>query len=351
MKTKQLRSLRVVDRGPTLRVAGMSKYVDAACLSYQVLSRPREVLHKYTMHQMSNPWHDGRRSMYSNPALPHDVTALWRRTMDGEYEYMPIRPLIGRVMPGQTKRNQMAFTIGMSYKRTGVAFDIDSKPVNDETFMLTEGPYAYYQRQVSFRTQAHQSVGNRICSAFIGCNATNIMLHVLCKAGMSGRYSVHSTDAANDCDVLMMTDATLHFFTARTPVSSCSDFIEFAEACAQDDTKTLYKNYTEVFEMKVDAVIKEHPEMIVNFPVMGGTRARCSVPTFIACMQPKAEHILPAPLDSTTVHELRHIQTKMFDELYALQTDNMCLDPVNSETEFMSDILQEKEIDWQQFFD
>ena len=337
MKTKQLRSPRVVDRGPTLRVAGMSKYVDAACLSYQVLARPREVLHKYTM--------------YNNPVLPHDVTALWRRTMDGEYEYMPIRPLIGRVMPGQTKRNQMAFTIGSSYDRTGVAFDIDSKPVNDETFTLTEGPYAYHQRQVSFRTQANQSVGDRICSAFIGCNATDIMLHVLCKAGMSGRYSVHSKDTANDCDVLMMTDATLHFFTARTPVSSCSDFIEFAEACAQDDTKTLYKNYTEVFEMKVDAVIKEHPEFIVNYPVLGGSREKCSVPTFIACMQPKAEHILPAPFDSTTVHELRHMQTKMFDELYALQTDNMCLDPVNSETEFMSDILQEKEIDWQQYFD
>ena len=150
-----MKSPRVVDCGPTLRVAGMSKYVDVACLSYEVLARPREVLHKYTMHQMSS--HDGRRSMYSNPALPHDVTALWRQNMDGEYEYMPIRPLVGRVMPDQTKRNQMAFTIGMSYKRTGVAFDIDSKPVNDETFMLTEGPYAYYQRQVSFRTQANQS--------------------------------------------------------------------------------------------------------------------------------------------------------------------------------------------------
>ena len=318
----------------------MSKYCDVRCLTYRVLAANKEVVHYYAKKDQT--------------ILSHDITALWRQTTDGQYEFMQTRPLVLRMMLGQTMRNQMVFTIGPKYVLSGVTSTIHNKSMNDETFTLNEGPYAYHQRQVSFRTAAMNSVRDRMDRFFSApdCRipAETTMLHVLCRAGNCGIYTVHNP-AGDDPTVLMMTDAALHFFTARTPVSSCSDFIDFAEACAQDDVKTLQKNYIEVFDMKVEAVIKEHPDFLLDLPKKGSARQQYVVPTFIACMQPKAEHILPPPFDSTTVRELRDMQTLMFDELYADQTDNMCLDPVNSETEFMSDILQENEIDWQQYFD
>ena len=318
----------------------MSKYCDERCLNYRVVAAGKEMVHYYAQNEQI--------------ILPHNITALWRQDPDGRYTFMETRPLVLRVMLGQTTRNQMVFTIGPGYVRSGITSTIHNKLMNDETFTLKEGPYAYHQRQVSFRTGATNSVRDRLNSVFSApdcCIPAGFMLHVLCRAGNSGIYTVHNP-SGDDCTVLMVTDATLHFFTARTPVSSCSDFIDFAEACAQDDAKTLQKNYIEVLDMKVEAVIKEHPDFLLDLPKQGTRQQQNVVPTFIACMQPKAEHVIPPPFDSTTVRELRHMQTIMFDELYAGQTDRCVMDKETMcpEIEWSSDIIKTEEIDWGEFY-